>query len=213
MARYPGVSVDDIHDGPLPGFYEVVVGGQVSYVTTDARLLFRGEIIDLATQRNLTEARRAENRAAMLASVDPAKEIVFSPADGVVKHRITVFTDVDCGYCRQLHSQIALYNALGIEVRYMAYPRTGPNTESWYKAEHVWCASDRQANLTRAKLGGDVPAVPGCTAPVAEQYELGRRVGVTGTPTVFSEGGVELGGYVAPDALLARLEKLDAERH
>jgi thiol:disulfide interchange protein DsbC len=211
-ARYPGVEASDIRDAPIAGLYEVVSGGRISYLTKDGRFLFQGEIIDLGNDnQNLTEARRAESRAELFASVDPATEIVFSPADGVVRHRVIAFTDVDCGYCRQLHREIALVNALGIEVRYLAYPRTGPDTESWAKAEAVWCAEDRMSALTEAKLGGEVPAVSDCTPPVATHYEIGQRIGIPGTPGLYSESGVDLGGYLPPDRLLAVLERLAAQ--
>ena len=212
-ARYPELDANDIHEGPIPGTYEVMLGSNVAYVTTDARFLIRGEIVDLTTQRNLTAVRRAAARATLLATIDPATEIVFSPPNGHVKHRVTIFTDVDCGYCRQFHRDIAAVNALGIEVRYVSYPRTGPDTESWTKAEGVWCASDRKNALTRAKVGGDVAPVAGCTSPpVAEHYELGRRIGLTGTPGLYSESGEELGGYLPPDQLLTALEHSDHKR-
>jgi thiol:disulfide interchange protein DsbC len=211
-ARHAGLDASDIHDGPIAGVWEIVVGTGVSYVTQDGRFLIQGEITDLDSQRNLTEARRAESRAALLAALDPETAIVFAPENGRTKHRVYVFTDVDCGYCRQFHRDIAAVTALGIEVRYVAYPRTGPNTESWAKAENVWCASDRRTALTQAKLGAAVVPVPGCTTtPVAAHYDLGRRLGLTGTPGVYAESGVELGGYVPPDALLAELDKLAAE--
>jgi thiol:disulfide interchange protein DsbC len=212
VARYPEIPSGNVSDSPIGALYEVNVAGAISYVTTDGRFLIRGEIIDLASHENLTERRRAEQRADLIRSIDPSSAIVFKPENGIVLHRITVFTDVDCGYCRQLHRGIASMNALGIEVHYVAYPRTGPNTESWTKAEHVWCASDRNAALTKAKLGGDVPATEGCTAPVADHYELGRRIGMTGTPGVYAEDGTELGGYVPPAPLLELLEKRAAAR-
>lgn len=209
-ARY-GLDPATVHDGPVAGLYEVAVGIDVSYVTTDGKLMIKGDVYDLTTRDNLTEARRADARAALIAQIDPAKEIVFSPQNGVVKHRVTIFTDVDCGYCREFHREIAKVNELGIEVRYVSYPRTGPNTESWAKAEGVWCAADPKMALTQAKRGGEVAAVPDChSAPIAEEYELGKRVGLTGTPGVYSETGVELGGYLPPDQLLAALEKLAA---
>ncbi len=211
-ARFPELSVEKIQAAPVPGLYEVNLGTNVYYVTTDGRFLFRGDIVDLGTRDNLTDARRAANRAELLAAVDPAKEIVFSPADGKVKHRVVVFTDVDCGYCRQFHRQIDEVTALGIEVRYLFYPRTGPNTESWSKAEKVWCAKDRKAALTLAKRGAEV-AAPACTnAPIAEDYELGQRIGLTGTPGVYSDTGVELGGYIEPQALLAALERISSQQ-
>ena len=91
----------------------------------------------------MTEARRADGRAELLASIDPANEIIFAPKDAAVKHRVTIFTDIDCGYCRKFHREIEAVNALGIEVRYVAYPRTGPNTDSWTKAER--CGAPRIA--------------------------------------------------------------------
>jgi thiol:disulfide interchange protein DsbC len=122
-----------------------------------------------------------------------------------------VFTDVDCGYCRKLHSQIAEYNRLGIRVRYAFYPRTGPGTESWHKAEAVWCSVDRQAALTLAKAGKEVPAKPTCgTTPVAHTYELGQELGMRGTPGIFTEHGDYIAGYFAPDRLLQKLKELES---
>jgi thiol:disulfide interchange protein DsbC len=212
-SRYLGLKPEDVRDSPIPGMYEVARGASFSYVTTDGRYMIRGDVIDLQAQTNVTEQHRAEIRASLFASIDPATEIVFSPADGNVKHRVVVFTDVDCGYCREFHRGIAEVNALGIEVRYVSYPRTGPNTESWSKAEGVWCAADRKTALTRAKLGAEVPAVPGCaSAPIAAEYELGRQVGLAGTPGVYSDSGVELGGYLPPKELLEALEKIAAAK-
>jgi len=209
IERHPQLQRENVADSPVSGLYELNVDGGISYVTTDGRFLIRGEIIDLDSRENLTEARRAENRAAVLRSIDPAAQIVFSPANGVVNHRITVFTDVDCGYCRQLHRDIDVITSLGIEVHYVAYPRTGPATDSWTKAEHVWCAANRQEALTTAKLGGDVPAATDCaTTAVAEQFALGRSIGLQGTPGVYAENGTELGGYLPPAVLLEALHKL-----
>jgi thiol:disulfide interchange protein DsbC len=213
VALHPELRSENVADSPVDTLYEVQVNGDVAYVTTDGRYLIRGEIIDLASRANLTEQRRADRRAALIATIDPASQIVFTPENGIVRHRITVFTDVDCGYCRQLHRDIAAINALGIEVRYVSYPRTGPDTPAWTKAEHVWCAADRNAALTTAKLGTDVPATPGCTTtPVAAHYELGRNIRLSGTPGVFAEDGTELGGYVPPAALNELLEKRAAAR-
>jgi thiol:disulfide interchange protein DsbC len=213
VSRYPGLTLDSIHEGPIPGFYEVDSGKNVRYVSIDGRFMIRGDIVDLSNQANLTEARRAKIRADMFAGIDPTNEIVFSPKDGNVKYRVIVFTDVDCAYCREFHRGIAEVNALGIEVRYVSYPRTGPNTESWTKAERVWCAADRKAALTQAKLGAEPPAVADCkSTPVADEYELGRKVGLTGTPGLYSETGVELGGYLAPKELLAQLQAMSSPK-
>ena len=208
-----GVDASSISDSPVDGMYAVTVGSNVAYVTTDGHYLLQGDLYDLTTNENVTESRRARERVSMLASVDRADMIVFSPAPEDVDHTITIFTDIDCGYCRQFHSEIAKVNDLGIAVQYLFYPRTGPDTDSWYKADRVWCSGTEERNeyLTAAKLGGQIPEDSCETTPVNDHYELGKAVGVRGTPTVFSTTGVQLGGYLPPDALLERLEQLSAE--
>jgi len=203
-AQLNGVQASDITDSPIPGLYQVTLGAQVAYVTKDGRYVFEGEVYDIQNGENVTEKTRAAARVELLASVPRDEMIVFAPKDGNVKHRITIFTDIDCGYCRQFHRDIQQVNDLGIEVQYLFYPRTGPDTESWHKAEKVWCAKDRNTALTRAKLGGTVPDAVCDADVVREHFELGRRVGVRGTPAVFDANGELLGGYLAP-AQLAKL--------
>ena len=202
--RLNGIAVEDITDAPIAGLYQVAVGANVAYVTKDGRYIVRGDIFDADTSANVSEETRARARATMLGSVDPETMIVFKPASGEVKHTVTIFTDIDCGYCRQFHREIDKVTALGIEVHYLFYPRTGPDTESWTKADQVWCAANHNSALTRAKLGGEIPEGAECATPVADHYELGQRIGVRGTPAVFSEAGELLGGYLPP-ATLAKL--------
>ena len=208
--RLNGISVDDISDSPIAGMYQVAVGANVAYVTKDGRYIVRGDIIDVETSANVSEETRARARATMLHGVDPASMIVFKPANGVAKHTVTIFTDVDCGYCRQFHREIDKVTALGIEVHYLFYPRTGPNTESWTKAEEVWCAPDHNSALTRAKLGGELPENHACQTPVATHYELGQRIGVRGTPAIFNEAGDLIGGYLPPATLAKVLDDPNA---
>jgi len=201
-----GVEASDISESPVPGIYQVAIGANVAYVTNDGRYIIRGDIYDTQSSANLTEDTRAKARVAMLDGVDPASMIVFKPADGKVKHTVTIFTDIDCGYCRQFHREIDKVTALGIEVHYLFYPRTGPNTESWTKADHVWCAGDHNDALTRAKLGGEVPEASCGNTPVEAHYALGQRIGVRGTPAVFSETGELVGGYLPPATLAKVLD-------
>ena len=209
-SRLNGISVEDITDAPIPGMYEVAVGANVAYVTKDGKYIIRGDIINVETSANVSEETRARARATMLHGVDPASMIVFKPANGVAKHTVTIFTDVDCGYCRQFHREIDKVTALGIEVHYLFYPRTGPNTESWTKAEEVWCAPDHNSALTRAKLGGELPENHNCATPVETHYELGQRIGVRGTPAIFNEAGDLIGGYLPPASLAKVLDDPNA---
>jgi thiol:disulfide interchange protein DsbC len=208
-AEFPGIDAKDVLEAPVPGMYEVAIGSSVAYVSKDGRYILQGDLYDLDDNANLTERRRSTARVEMLSKVDPETMIVFSPGGDAVKHVVTIFTDIDCGYCRQFHREIAKVNALGIEVHYLFYPRTGPDTESWYKAEKVWCAEDRKTALTEAKLGGQVPDDSCESNPVESHYDLGNLIGVRGTPSIFAANGEQLGGYVAPDELLELLEAIE----
>ncbi len=202
-----GVEASEIADSPMPGVYEIAIGSNIAYVTADGRYLLQGDLYDLSTNENVTEARRARERVNVLAGIDTADMIIFSPEPGDVKHTVTIFTDIDCGYCRQFHGEIAKVNELGIEIHYLFYPRTGPDTDSWFKADMVWCsgAEARNSALTLAKLGGQIPDEACDSSPVSHHYTLGQLVGVRGTPAMFSESGEQLGGYLPPAELLDRL--------
>jgi thiol:disulfide interchange protein DsbC len=198
-AKFPEIAPDKIGPSPVPGLYEVRVGSKIAYVSADGRYLVQGEIIELATDQNLTESRRESLRRDVLGEVDESEMIVFSPPKPT--STVTVFTDIDCGYCRKLHKQIAAYNALGIKVRYMYFPRSGPGTESWTKAEQVACSKDRQSALTRSKLGEVLTDKPCQPNPVARHYEIGRDFGLQGTPAIVLESGELIGGYLDPAEL------------
>ncbi len=130
---------------------------------------------------------------------------MFSPVE--VKHTVTVFTDIDCTYCRRLHSQIDDYLAHGIQVRYLLYPRNGPASRAWNTSEEVWCSNDRGNALTLAKLDKDFPTASCDASTVQEHYAIGRDVGLSGTPAIVLEDGTLIGGYLPPDQLKARLEQ------
>ncbi len=148
---------------PVNGMFEITRGSDISYSSSDGRYVIIGDLIDLDSDANLTENRRRGIRNRMLDAIPESEMLVFSPKNP--KYTITVFTDIDCGYCRRLHSQIAEYNRLGIRVRYLFYPRSGPDTESWHKAEAVWCAANRNDALTRAKNGEDIKS-PKCASDI-----------------------------------------------
>jgi len=204
----PGATIDSIAESALPGFYEVAVSGQVVYVTADGKYLVQGMVYDILEKVDLTEIGKSKLRTAALAGWPQAKRFVFSPENP--KHTVTVFTDIDCGYCRKLHEQMAEYNKLGIAIEYLMFPRAGVGSDSWQKAVSVWCSDDRNAALTDAKAGAEMDKKE-CANPIAEQYELGGRVGVTGTPMIIAPNGMQLGGYVPPAQLLERLDQLAAK--
>lgn len=179
-------------------------GSQVLYVTRDGKHLINGDMYQLAGSAvtNLAEGRRAERRKTVIDGIPREDMVVFSPS-GETKGYITVFTDVDCGYCRKLHQEMAQLNALGVEVRYLAYPRQGLNTPTYRRIVSAWCADNKQDALTALKAGQDIPEAQ-CDNPVAEQFEIGQQVGVTGTPAIVTSSGQLLPGYrPAPDLAAA----------
>jgi thiol:disulfide interchange protein DsbC len=203
-AHIPGARVDELRATVIPGIYELTRGSEIVYVTADGKYALTGDLVELATNNNITEEHRRELRVKAISAFPESDMLIFGPKDP--KYTVTVFTDVDCPYCRKLHSQIAEYNRLGIRVRYLLYPRTGPNTTSWTKAEQVWCSADRNAALTRAKLGEELKTKPCADNPVAKSYALGQDFALEGTPAIVMADGELLPGYVPPDVLAQHLK-------
>jgi thiol:disulfide interchange protein DsbC len=201
----PQVEIDQVGPAPLPGFQEVIVGGQPVYVSNDGKYLMQGTLYDIQTRTNLGEASMAQVRRKLMQSMPVSDRIVFAPANP--KYTVTVFTDVECGYCRKLHSQIADYNRQGIAVQYVAFPRMGLGSEDFKKMVAVWCSADPKKALTDAKNDRAVP-YRNCKNPVTMQYNLGQRMGLTGTPMILASDGTQLGGYIPPAQLRAELDKL-----
>lgn len=201
----PDAQIDSIKASPIAGYREVALGGRVVYVSADGRYLIQGSLFDLSTRTSLTESSQTVIRKGILAKVGPERRIIFASAKP--KHRITVFTDIDCGYCRKMHSQMAEYNKLGISVEYLFYPRAGMDSEAATKAISVWCSADRRKAMTDAKSDRPV-AKKTCTNPIAADYALGQKIGFDGTPAVYSADGSQIGGYLAPAQMLATLDKI-----
>jgi thiol:disulfide interchange protein DsbC len=204
IARRLEVKVEDVKPSPVAGLYEIRSGAEVGYVSEDGRYYVDGDVFDMTSKANLTEQRRQEGRIALMAAVSDDDAIIFGPA-GTVRHTLTVFTDIDCAYCRRLHQEIGELNRLGIRVRYLMYPRNGPDTEAWRKAEAVWCSADRRDALTRAKRGETIK--PGkCETPIAAHYALGQRLGIQGTPGIITDRGEYLAGYLPAASMAEYLE-------
>jgi thiol:disulfide interchange protein DsbC len=206
-----GAKIEDLRPSPIPGIYEFTQDADVSYITVDGKYFLDGNLYDMHSRENLTEQLRTHARMAMIAAVPESEMLIFSPPNP--KYTITVFTDVDCQYCRKLHSEMAELNRLGVRVRYMFFPRTGPNTESWRKAEVVWCSANRNDALTRAKAGAELDMNKTCgPTPVAREYALGESIGVRGTPAIVTESGDYIAGYMPPKELVAQLKELETAK-
>jgi thiol:disulfide interchange protein DsbC len=203
MARFDGVKAENIQPSPVKGLYEVILPPQVFYASADGLYVVDGDVIELSSRRNITREQRGRAAVAAIDAMGEESMITFAPEK--VKHTITVFTDIDCGYCRKLHQSMDEYNQLGIKVRYMAFPRAGIGSSSYNKAVSAWCADDPKQALTRAKNNQPIETKT-CDNPVAAQYQLGQMMGISGTPAIVMESGRIIPGYVPPKRLVTLLD-------
>lgn len=202
----PDLPVQSVAGTPLKGVFALeLANGQVLYAAAEGRYLFAGDLYQVGDEDvvNLTEQRRSKKRLALLDGVAEADMLIFA-ANGRRKAQVSIFTDVDCGYCRQMHREMAEINALGIEVRYLAFPRAGPGSDAYRKIVSAWCAENPNQALTDLKMGRSIPE-RSCKNPVADQYQLAARLGVTGTPAIITEEGQLLPGYLPADRLAQAL--------
>ncbi|MFZ2169773.1 MAG: DsbC family protein [Methylococcaceae bacterium] len=199
----PSVKIDSVKPSVINGLYEVIVGANIFYVSEDGKYLLQGRLVDVAARKDLTEEKLSGTRKLAIEKIGQEKMIVFKPK--IKKYTVTVFTDIDCGYCRKLHSEIDQYLAEGITIQYLFFPRAGKNSDSYNKAVSVWCADDRNAALTAAKKDQKVPAKT-CTNPVDEHMQLGEDFDVKGTPMIVTEIGNIYPGYLPAKQLVEALE-------
>jgi thiol:disulfide interchange protein DsbC len=207
QSMFPGYEVTRIEETPVDGLLEVTLGSQIVYMSEDGKYFLTGELYEFESKANLTQASLVAARAVYLERFKTDGAVTFAAEDE--KYRVLVFTDIDCPYCRKLLRVLAYNNDRGITIQYLAFPRKGPGTESWSKAEQVWCSATPQEALSQAKGGRDISAGGECADgkdPVARQYKLGKDLGIAGTPAIFTESGEMIVGYRAADELEELLE-------
>jgi thiol:disulfide interchange protein DsbC len=202
---FESIEPGNVKSSPIDGWYMIQKGSLVAYISQDGRYLLQGDLIDLDSKVNLSEQSRTDARRELMSKLGDDETIVFAPKE--TKYTVTVFTDVDCTYCRRLHNQIEQYMANGIEIRYLLYPRGGPASAAWNTSEAVWCAKDRGEALTLAKLDREFESASCDASIVQDHYVLGQEVGLSGTPAIVLDDGELIAGYLPPDALKMRLEQ------
>ena len=187
----------------MPSLYWVKAEGLPAFFTDNTgQYIVQGDIVKVGgdAPEPISANLAAADTKVALAALDPNDMVIFKPK-GETRAVIYVFTDADCGYCRKLHSEIDRINALGIEVRYLPWPRS---EQTMPIMEAIWCSPDRNQALTAAKQGLPVNA-PACDNPVRRIQQLGLDLGVSGTPAIFDANGHQLGGYMPPEQLARAL--------
>ena len=202
----PQAQIESVSESPVPGLYAVeVVGNGIIYMSEDGEHFIAGDLYRIGADglANVTEEQMNSVRAKALLAVKQ-DQLISYPAKGKEKAKLTVFTEIDCGYCRKFHQEIPELNELGISVSYMAFPRAGVGSGSYNKYVSVWCSEDKNASMDKAKQRKPVSSKT-CNNPVQEQYLLGQQVGVNSTPNLVLESGELIRGYVPAAQLAQRL--------
>ncbi|MEM0912497.1 MAG: bifunctional protein-disulfide isomerase/oxidoreductase DsbC [Pseudomonadota bacterium] len=196
------LDIESIADAPVDGLLQLNTDKGIFYASEDGNYFLQARIYNV-TDGIVDETENAL-KGIRLSGIEAFSEsaIVFKAADE--KYVIDVFTDTTCGYCRKLHNEMTQYNNLGITVRYLAFPRAGLNSENYVNTVSVWCAEDPNEAMNQAKAGGEI-ASASCDNDVAEQFQFGQRIGVTGTPNIVMPDGSVVPGYQPAAALAAAL--------
>ena len=205
----PKAEVKSINDFGMPGVKQVVADTSVVYISDDGRFVFSGLMLDMVEKRNLSEEAQSLSRQALLNTIPKDAYISYEPKD--VKHRITVFTDVSCGYCQMLHKNMQSYLDKGIAVDYVPFPRGGLQSPVFASMQNAWCSKDQKKSLDLAYTGA-TPQATKCADPVAAMYQLGDKLGVEGTPAIYDQYGNHMGGYVPADQLIQQLDMYNARK-
>lgn len=195
-ATRPDIVITQIEASGVANLYLVTMqNGPTVYASADGRYFIAGDMFEISAAgiESVAEKKLKPVRKELLAQIKREDMIIFSPK-GETKGAIYVFTDVDCGYCRKLHQEVPQLNAMGIEVRYLGYPRAGLGTPTYDKMVSAWCADDRKAAIDSLKAGAPIDPKK-CSNPIAEEYQLGSQMGVTGTPAIVLEDGSMIPGY------------------
>ena len=210
--KLPGIEISSVEPSPKEGMYQAFYSGQLLYISTDGQFLFTGNMLGLAGEKPLNHTEEAmyiksaelsPKRAAAIESLNEDDMVVFKAENE--EYAITIFTDVDCAYCRKLHKEVPQLNSRGITVRYLAFPRAGVGSSAYDKLVSVWCADDKALAMDDAKLRRKFSPKK-CTNPVASQYHMTRDFGLNGTPALILPDGELIAGYVPFDELHKHLK-------
>jgi thiol:disulfide interchange protein DsbC len=199
----PTAKIESIKPSEIKGLQEVVLGSSIYYVSDDGKYLLQGRLVDVENRTDLTEKKLGATRKTALERMGTDNMIVFKPK--IAKYKVSIFTDIDCGYCRKLHSEIDQYLAEGITIQYLFFPRAGKGSDSYDKAVSVWCAKDRNAALTAAKKDQGLEKKT-CDNPIDKHMQLATEFEVKGTPMIVTEQGNIYPGYLPAKELVQALQ-------
>ncbi len=197
--RLPGIDINSLVETQMPGLYEMVSDGRIYYVDESAEYLIDGSLIRLEDRQNITDQRLGGIHMGLIEAVEEKNMLIYEPEEES-NRSITVFTDISCGYCRRLHAELDTLLDEGVRVRYLLFPRAGIGSQGHKDLESVWCADDPQAAMTNAKAGGRIEP-KSCANPIEEHVAIAQRLGLRGTPLIYTDSGEKIPGYREAAAL------------
>ena len=201
------LEIDSIQRSEVENFYEIELSDKsFFYVEENAQYLFLGDIYKLGENEliNISQQKKFSSSQEMLKKINPESLISFTPE--LIKYKIYVFTDVDCGFCRKFHKQIDAYLNEGIQINYLAFPRSGVESETYTKMTTAWCSNDRQKVLTGLKNDEVFDQIDCMNNPIKEHYQLAKSIDIEGTPTIISSTGLTIPGFIEAKELVEYLK-------
>ena len=197
-AIFPGAKVDSVKKTTYLGLYEVRAGGELIYTDEKVTYIITGDIIEAKTKKNLTQERI--NKLSQINFADLPLDLAVKQVRGSGKRVIATFEDPNCGYCKKLAKDMQSMNDVTIYT--FLYPILSP--DSTEKSKAIWCSADRVKAWNDWMVNGVSPTgKTDCNAPIEKVVEIGQRLNIRGTPTIFLSNGSRLPGAVP----LARLEQ------
>jgi thiol:disulfide interchange protein DsbC len=183
--------IKSVSASPIPGIYEVLVGNEVFYTDANSKYLIQGEIIELATGKNITEQKQTDLNRIKWSELNPAHALKAVRGNG--SRQIAVFSDPNCGYCKRLDKSLQQLD--NITIYTYLIPILSP--DSAQKAKQIWCSADPQKTYIDWMINGIAPSGKSdCTTPLDKNMAFAKTYGITGTPTIFFTDGSRFPGAV-----------------
>ncbi|MED5274746.1 MAG: DsbC family protein [Pseudomonadota bacterium] len=202
---YPNLPIENIRKVD-ENFFEVVIQGEIFYLSSDHKYFFAGNVIDVKTKENITETSRKGRRLSILETLKTENMIVYKPEK--TDYVLTVFSDTSCPYCQKLHEELDKLIENNIEIRYILFPRFGQNSDAYVQMISIWCSEDQKLALDNVFDDKTIEQNTQCDNPMIENLDLAQKLSVTGTPMMFTENGTVIPGYQPADEIIKFLSSL-----
>ncbi|MED5430634.1 MAG: DsbC family protein [Pseudomonadota bacterium] len=202
---YPNLPIENIRKVD-ENFFEVVIQGEIFYLSSDYKYFFAGNVIDVKTKENITETSRKGRRLSILETLKTENMIVYKPEK--TDYVLTVFSDTSCPYCQKLHEELDKLIENNIEIRYILFPRFGQNSDAYVQMISIWCSEDKKLALDNVFDDKTIEQNTQCDNPMIENLDLAQKLSVTGTPMMFTENGTVIPGYQPADEIIKFLSSL-----